>query len=444
MECFLFLVKEGDFCMKKSFTWILLMMSALLVFTGCSNQSSSSKSSDSDEDKIVLRFTWWGGQERSQKTQEVIDLYEKAHPDVKIVPEFSGLEGYFEKLDTQLASGNAPDIIQFGGNLNDYVLKGVVLPLNEYMGKELDLSKHPENMINAATYDDKFYGVVLGVNAGGLVMNKTAFDKANLPIPADDWTWEDLEKTAKSITTSLDKKYGVLDFDEDGFGMFLAQRDKVAYDDGKVGFEEQDAKEWFQLWQDMRDSGAAAPAELQTQNQDDPAQSLIVRGDVAMQFVFSNQYAAYNSATKDELTFHIPPYDAKTGKNGVTLLPSQFLAGNAKTEHPKEVAEFLNFFVNNIEAGEVLGMDRGIPVNSEVREKVSASATEEDKVVLDYIDLVTKTSDAEYTPLYPGYVEEQKLYKQTVETIAFEKDSVDNASKKYFKELNKIIERHSK
>ncbi|HEO8421032.1 ABC transporter substrate-binding protein [Niallia sp. FSL W8-0635] len=431
--------------MKKSFTWILLVMSALLVFTGCSNQSSSSgKSSGADGDKIELRFTWWGGQERSQKTQEVIKLYEKLHPDVKIVPEFSGLEGYFEKLDTQLASGNAPDIIQFGGNLNDYVLKGVVLPLDEYIGKELDLSKHPENMIRAATYDDKFYGVVLGVNAGGLVMNKTAFDEANVPIPADDWTWEDLEKTSKEITTALDKKYGVLDFDEDGFGMFLAQRDKVAYDNGKVGFEEQDAKEWFQLWQDMRESGAAAPAELQTQNQDDPAQSLIVRGDVAMQFIFSNQYAAYNSATKDELTFHIPPYDGETGKNGVTLLPSQFLAGNAKTEHPKEVAEFLDFFVNNIDAGEVLGMDRGIPVNSEVREKVSSSATDEDKVVLDYIDLVTKTSDAEYTPLYPGYVEEQKLYKQTVETIAFEKDSVDNASERYFKELNKIIERHSR
>src|SRR4051812_4297906 len=160
--------------MKKLFAWFVVALSVIMVISGCGNQSnsasSSSKSSSksNSNEKVTLRFMWWGDQTRAQLTQQAIDLFEKAHPNIKIVPEFSGMDGYFDKLDTEFAAGNAPDIIQYGGNLNDYVNKGVVLPLNQYEGKELDVSKHPKSMLDAATYNNKLYGVTLGVNAGAL------------------------------------------------------------------------------------------------------------------------------------------------------------------------------------------------------------------------------------------------------------------------------------
>ena len=60
----------------------------------------------------------------------MIELYEELNPHIKIVPEYSGFDGYFDKLTTQFAAGNAPDIIQYGGNLEDYVRQGVVLELD--------------------------------------------------------------------------------------------------------------------------------------------------------------------------------------------------------------------------------------------------------------------------------------------------------------------------
>ncbi|WEG13494.1 extracellular solute-binding protein [Pullulanibacillus sp. KACC 23026] len=433
--------------MKKLVVLFLLVVSALLVFTGCGSQSSTasnSSSSGGDSGKqITLRFAYWGDQTRDQLTQKVIKLYEQSHPNIKIIPEFSGMDGYFQKLDTEFAAGNAPDIIQYGGNINDYVNKGVVLPLNQYEGKGLDVSKHPKSMLDAATFNGKLYGVCIGVNAGGVLIDKTLFKKANVPLPSDNWTWDDMENIGKQVTKGLNNKvYGLLAFDETGFGTYLAQRNKVAFDNttNKVGYTEKDVQDWFQMWENMRKVGAAAPAALQAQNQTDPAQSLIAKGDVAMQFVFSNQYSSYIANSKDQFELHLPPNSG--GTTGVALLPSQFLAGNAHTKYPKQVADFLNFFVNNVDAGKILGMNRGIPVNPDVRDAVAKTASPEDQQVLNYIDEVTKTSKAAPTPNYPGYVQEEDLYKQTDQSIAFHKKSVQAASQEYYTKLQQIVKQN--
>jgi len=182
----------------------------VLLLCACSNDEDVSSSSETAEDDTVeLRMAWWGGQERHDRTLQVIELYEERNPHVKIVPEYSGLDGYFEKLSTQFASGDAPDIIQYGGNLNDYVSKGVVLPLDDYVGNEIDVSQHDQSMIEAATFDGKFYGVTLGTNAWGVLLHRPLVVRARVAIPEDEWTWEDFTEMAARLSDSLDGAYGI-------------------------------------------------------------------------------------------------------------------------------------------------------------------------------------------------------------------------------------------
>ena len=318
-----------------------------------------------------------------------------------------------------------------------------MLPLDEFVGKELDLSKHSQSMIDAATMDGKFYGVTLGTNASAVLINKTLFEQAGLPLPDQDWTWEEYADIALQLSNALDGIYGTADFKEDGFGVFLAQRGKEVHHDGVIGYEEEDIRDWFQMWQDMRDSGAAASAELQASATQTPEQSLIVQRKVAMERITSNQYGAYTGATEDELLLYINPYDAETGKNGVALRPSQFLAGYSGTEHPEEVAKFLDFFVNDPEAGAILGNDRGAPVNSEVLKSLIDNANEIDQAIFTYIDLVVETSDAPYTPNLPGYNETTALFTRTMESISFGYETVEEASANYFKELQEIMAKYA-
>ena len=191
-----------------------------------SSDQTGNNASNSGGEQIELRMAWWGGQERHDRTLQVIELYEQKNPHVKITAEYSGFDGYFDKLTTQFAAGNAPDIIQYGGNLNDFVARDVVLPLDEFVGKELDLSKHSQSMIDAATMDGKFYGVTLGTNASAVLVNKTLFEEAGVPLPDQDWTWEEFADIALQLSNALDGIYGTADFEEDGFGVFLGTKRK--------------------------------------------------------------------------------------------------------------------------------------------------------------------------------------------------------------------------
>jgi oligogalacturonide transport system substrate-binding protein len=63
-------------------------------------------------EKIELRFGWWGDDSRHKAYIAAINRYMELHPNVKIIAEYGGWDGYKEKLYTQLAGGNAPHIFQ--------------------------------------------------------------------------------------------------------------------------------------------------------------------------------------------------------------------------------------------------------------------------------------------------------------------------------------------
>ena len=69
-------------------------------------------STDTSGSEATLRFSWWGGDERHEATLAVIEQYQNENTGISIEGEYSGWDGYLEKLTTQLAAGTAPDIIQ--------------------------------------------------------------------------------------------------------------------------------------------------------------------------------------------------------------------------------------------------------------------------------------------------------------------------------------------
>lgn len=71
---------------------------------------------------VKLRIMWWGSQPRHEATLAALELYTKNNPNVTFEPEYSGMDGYLDKLSTQAAAKNAPDIVQLDpGWMPDYV-----------------------------------------------------------------------------------------------------------------------------------------------------------------------------------------------------------------------------------------------------------------------------------------------------------------------------------
>jgi multiple sugar transport system substrate-binding protein len=75
-------------------------------------QSLSSKSESGGP--VTLRVSTWGNDSRLKLTQQAVDAFTAANPDIKVTVENNDWSAYWDKLATMTAGGNSPDVIQMG------------------------------------------------------------------------------------------------------------------------------------------------------------------------------------------------------------------------------------------------------------------------------------------------------------------------------------------
>src|SRR4030095_12072100 len=80
---------------------------------GCAPGSSGGGSQGGGQGGATnLALAWWGNPTRNKNTQAEIDAFMKANPNLKISGQPGDFTSYWDKLATQTAGGQAPDIIQ--------------------------------------------------------------------------------------------------------------------------------------------------------------------------------------------------------------------------------------------------------------------------------------------------------------------------------------------
>ncbi|HCT79789.1 MAG TPA: ABC transporter substrate-binding protein, partial [Micromonosporaceae bacterium] len=80
---------------------------------------------------VELSIFWWGAEARAKATEEALKLYTAKYPFVTFKTTWQGNQGYYDKLATLAAGGNAPDIFQIDdGALSEYAERGVTLDLS--------------------------------------------------------------------------------------------------------------------------------------------------------------------------------------------------------------------------------------------------------------------------------------------------------------------------
>ncbi|KGP80470.1 MULTISPECIES: ABC transporter substrate-binding protein [unclassified Paenibacillus] len=422
--------------------------SLLLLVTACSgtdHTGADEQTGTAEGGQVELRMMWWGDQKRADITNEALKVFQEKHPNIKIVGEFAPSSGYFDKLNTQLASGTAPDIFFLGGNVVDYAKKDVLLNLDPYVGSELNLDGMDTTMVEYGRLDGKLQHISAGANARGIVVNQALFDQAGIPLPASDWTWDDYAAISKELSDKLGKGYyGTYNFTVDGMDIFLKQHGKQLYDmkNGTLGFEKEDILEWFTYWEQASKSGGVVTPELQVSNPpDDTSKSLLITGKAAMSLLPSNQLAAFQSLTEDKLILLPVPRGPKG--TGVVFESSQGLSGYANTKHAKEVAILMDFWINDPDAAKILGNDRGVPVTEANRNLLQQEAGPVEEIVYNYTSFVseaTKTEpfDVSYNP--PGFAEFSKLAQTTNQEIGFGRKSVEQAVTDFYNGTVRIFE----
>ncbi|BCJ56770.1 ABC transporter substrate-binding protein [Micromonospora endophytica] len=331
---------------------------------------------DAADGKTKLSIFWWGGEARAQLTAQALDLYTKKNPDVTFETVWQANQGYFDKLATLTAGGNPPDIFQIDDNfLTEYAARNATLDLKKYQDSgALDTSKFPPSLLQYGVVDGKLAGLAAGENTQGLVYNKTLLDKNGLPEPTTGMSWEEHIAWAEEVS----KKTGVPgtqdpSASDKAFWVWLRQQGKDLYSGKDLGFTVEDVTKWFELWKGARDRGATpTPDVIHEGNATDITKQLVVTGKAGTSWVWVNQMPELKKNTSDELGVIAYPGDPSAQWARASMYWSIFRG----SKNADIAADVINFLVNDPEAVKLLGTDRGLPSNMDLRRVVSDDTTD--------------------------------------------------------------------
>lgn len=172
---------------KKAFSSVMtLALAGGLILGGCSSSTGSSgdeKSSSGDKTVVKMMHLWPEGSSNAQYTivDDIINAYEKEHPDVDIQTEILGNEQYKEKVKVLSASNELPDvgITWAAGYMKPFVDGKMFAPLDD-IAKE---DNFVAGTLDAFSVDEKPYAVPLELNITPVYYNKEIFKKYNLEAP---------------------------------------------------------------------------------------------------------------------------------------------------------------------------------------------------------------------------------------------------------------------
>ncbi|TSB48123.1 ABC transporter substrate-binding protein [Alkalicoccobacillus porphyridii] len=409
---------------KKWFGLTTSILTASLIMTACAGGASGGDNTDSTgggdggnggDEQVTLRMSWWGSQERHDMTFKIIEMYEDANPHVKIEPEFTGFDGYFERMAAQAAGNNLPDIMQqnFGEYLNLYASQNLLTDLSEFLDDgTIDVSQVDELVLESGVKDGKQLGIPSGMNALTVIYSQEMLDEAGVEID-ENWTWEDFEEIAYQVHEELDT-YGTRSFDPKNiFEYYLREKGHTLFNEDGTGLgydDDQLLTDFLTLEKNMVDDGVAPGYDVvqQIQGIED---ELIVHGTAPFDFRWSNQVVTMSSAADYSFDLNVLP--GENNNQAMYLKPAMLWSVSENSQNKEEAAKFIDFFTNTAEVFETIGSDRGVPINAEIRDGMQADLNEVETKIYEYIDYVTENS----SPIDTNFPAESTEVLQALENV---------------------------
>ena len=371
---------------------------------------------------------------------EVISNFEADNPGITITGESTDWGSYWDRLATNTAANDAPDIaMQEERYLREYAERGALLDLNELDG--LDQSGLDPLIAESGDLDGSTFGIASGVNAYAILADPEAFEAAGVDMPDDQtWTWEDYVEISAEITEATDGEYvgtQSMAYNEAGFQVFARQHGENLYaEDGSLGFSKDTLAAWFQITQDLADNGgqpgASESVEIQAGGID---QSVVSTNRGAMAHFWTNQLVGVSETSGRDIQLLRYPGETEFDRTGLFLKPAMYYTASAGTDHPEEVALFLDHMINDPAASELLLADLGLPSNLEVREAILGELSEADSQTAEFMAEVEGTIVDGNPPPPIGAGEVVEISSRATDNLLFGDLTAEEAAEQFITEV---------
>ena len=172
---------------------VLVGMLGLAATAGCGNAGEAESGG-----KVTLRMAWYNGGSRDKTYNTVLDRFQKKYPNITVKREAAEWGDYWERISTQAAARNLPDVMHFTNmQLREYASNGQLLDLGDATSKGgvLSLGAFDKSLVKGGQVDGKLYGIPTGSLILCTIVNTTMMKDVGVTIPDPEgtWTWDDFE-----------------------------------------------------------------------------------------------------------------------------------------------------------------------------------------------------------------------------------------------------------
>lgn len=351
--------------------------------------------------EATISYSIWGDPAEINSQQAVVDAFHAANPKITVNVTVSDWDTYWDKVQTGIAGGDAPDVFAMDGPLfPDYQSRGVLLDLKPFIDRDgYDLGQLAEQAVGDFTTQDGQFGVPRDLNVIALFYNKAMFDAAGVPYPDDTWDWAKLVEVARQLTVDTNG-----DGKPDQWGFYTETSDMENY--------------WSSLvWQNGGD--ILAPDGKSTLLGTDEAvggiqflQDLIwkekVMPDPALFAEVGDAFEQGKAAMEANGSWLVPTHEAAGIEFGIAPLPKgsagQATSINptgavvyANTKSPDAAWEFVKYLASPAAQTKLMELRASLPANNEVLAGPYGSSFDGAEVLADAI------SYAHIKPSFVGY-----------------------------------------
>ena len=456
--------------MKKT-TWSLMLAAALAAsLAGCSTAETETEAAgttaagstaaageteaagtEEAAEEIHLTVAWWGNQVRNDRTQQVLDLYTQANPNVTFDSQPAQFSDYFTKLATAAAGNALPDVLQmnYTSYLEEYVDNGLLEDLTPYVESGLlDVSTIDQSILDSGSVDGKLYAVCCGLNAPALIYNKTLTDSLGIEIK-DNMTLDEFmdvsrqiyEKSGVKTDLAFGNAESMMTYIMRGEGvdnMFAENAFSMTGEDAFVPFFEIYETGYNEGW--MLDAGIFAELTVNSVEQCPLVYYSTPETQSWCACSWSNQLTAMQQSAPEGVELAYSTWPAADPVKADFLHPSMFFSVAAGSDNLEESVKVLNYLINDVECNNVLLAERGIPAPSAVTEAISDKLPEESQKEIAFIEDVVTPNSSTISPCPPsGATEVFSLADDLVEQVLYGATTAQDASARLFNDGNKIL-----
>lgn len=418
-----------------------------LTLSACGNKSQGSVTPpDGKLDKCTLRFSWWGGDDRHAATLKAIELWNELHPEITIIPEYGGWDGWTEKVTAQISGGTEPDVMQINYDwLVTMSADGKGFYDLNLLTDNLDLSGFEEDILSFGMVNDCLNAVTVSVSGRGLFYNSEVYKRLGASYPR---TWDELIALGEAFG-----EHGLypldLDIQSGGTAWYLAVvyvQQKTGRQfitmDGELGFTADDIRTALDFYKEIEDKRVIRT--IQTRTDEDGNAALyqspeFIGGNIAGVLEWGSSVGKYEAVLPEGVLEAGPLLTDESGNSdGWMIKPSMLYAVSKNTRYPDEAAAFIDFLLNNEDCAVILGTSRGIPASDyaekslELNGKLSGLAQENDEM-LENLNTVTISPYMELPRM-------KEFYNTAIEEVSYSKTDTQTAAEEMYDSISQYLE----